>query len=133
MRLTLNRTERIGKSVLGSIQLPGRKIVTLDDADEMLPNGFYHMVPFTGIKYKNTWCLVGQHSSVYPEPGVKKSTCLMHAGDTHEDTTGCVLIGLQYHYVNGEPDIDFGARALSYLRSVLVSDQNHYLTIQGVS
>lgn len=133
MRLTLNRYGKVGKTVLGYIKLPNITILTLDDAEEMLPNGFYHLVKFSGIKYKNTWALVGECSSVYQEAGVARSTCLFHAGDTHEDTTGCVIVGLRYKFRGDTPDIDDGAIAMDHLRSVLESDKTHYLTIEGVS
>lgn len=131
MRLHLIRYARFGKTVLGFILISGRPtILTLEDYEEMVDEGFYHLVHFSGVKYKDTHALIGDDVAMYPELGVSRSTCIFHGGDTHEDTSGCVLVGHRFHFENDTPNIDGGADAMVLLRAVLVRDNNHYLTIE---
>jgi len=130
MRFEHIRYARFEKTVLGFIPVNGRKtILILEDYDEMVDPGFYHLVPHDGIKFKNTWALVGAEASHFPEPGIEKSTCLLHGGDTHEDTTGCLITGHSFHFVDSTPDIDGAAQAMELIRELLAKDVPHYINI----
>jgi hypothetical protein len=130
MRLTLKRYAKVGTTILGYIDIPGKStIMILEDDKEELPAGFYHLVPFSGVRFTDTYAFVGAHASVYPEDGVDRSTCIFHGGDTHEDTRGCPLVGVRFHFDDHTPNIDGGAEAMKMLRLLLVADQTHYVNI----
>jgi hypothetical protein len=130
MRIKQIRYAKIGKTVLGYIAIDGHPtIMILEDRDEMIDAGFYHLVQFTGVKFKNTYALVGADVSVYPDNNVNRSTCVYHAGDTHEDTTGCPLVGVRFHFDGSTPNIDGGQTALDILRSVLNGEHYNYAEI----
>jgi len=130
MRLEHIRYGRIGRTVLGCIALPGNQtVLTLEDFEEIIDPGFYHLEPFAGVKFKDTFALIGESVSMYPEVGVERSTCVYHGGDTHEDTSGCPLVGVKFHFNGVTPDIDGGAEAMKILRSVLRTDHTHYVNI----
>ena len=130
MRLVHTRYAKRGRTVLGFIPIVRHKtILTLEDAEEMLDVGFYHLRPHNGRKFKNTFVLVGSNSSVLADPNIEKSTCVYHGGDTHEHTTGCPLVGISFHFDGNTPNLDGCAEAMKILRSVLVGCGPHYATI----
>jgi hypothetical protein len=130
MRLSQVRYAKIGRTVLGFISIDGEPtILTLEDYHEMVDAGFYHLVHFTGVKFRETYALIGSNVSVYPEPSVDRSTCVYHAGDTHEDTTGCPLVGVRFHFDGSTPNIDGGKDALNILRKVLNGEHYNYVNI----
>jgi hypothetical protein len=130
MRLTHIRYAKLDNTVLGFISIRDRQtIMILENYNEMVDEGFYHLVPFAGVKFKETFALVGADLSIYPENGTDRSTCVYHGGDTHEDTKGCPLVGVRFHFAGSTPDIDGGAEAMKILRTALVSDHMNYVNI----
>ena len=71
-----------------------------------IPEGRYHVQPFSGAKYKNVW-------QVMDVPG--RSYILLHAGNSTADTDGCILVGRAFH---GERILS-SRNALTMLRQVL--------------
>ena len=130
MRLIHTRYARLDRTVLGFIPIPNHPtIMILEDYEEMIDSGFYHLVPFAGMKFKDTYALVGADLSIYPENNIGRSTCVYHGGDTHEDTRGCPLVGVRFHFAGSTPDIDGGVDAMKILRTVLLSDSMNYVNI----
>ncbi len=130
MRLNQIRYGNIGRTSLAFIAIHGQKtIMILEDIEEMIDLGFYHIVPFTGMKFKDTFALVGANVSVYDELNIERSACVFHGGDTHEDTIGCPLVGTTFHFDGSTPNIDGGAEAMKILRMALRPDHTHYVNI----
>lgn len=79
------------------------EFVTLEDAwrdnerqISCIPVGRYKIVPRVSPKFGNTWQVMD-----VPE----RDHILFHAGNTHKDTHGCILLGLQFGNVGSETAI----------------------------
>lgn len=85
-----------------------------------IPEGTYTCKRFSGNRYQNVW-------EVTNVPG--RSAILIHAGNTTDDTQGCVLVGLAYGNLNGKPAVVNSNMALDMLRRRLTD--TFTLTITG--
>jgi len=91
VNLVLTRLTTIGNSVIGRLDVPGLPypLWTLEDAKEFIPAGAYrcgvHGWGNEPVKIKKVW-------EVLNVP--KRSAILFHAGNTDEDTRGCILVGI---------------------------------------
>ena len=79
------------------------EFVTLEDAwrdnerqISCIPVGRYTIKPRVSPKFGNTWQVMD-----VPE----RSHILFHAGNTHKDTHGCILLGLQFGRLGNETAI----------------------------
>lgn len=102
--LRLVRVTEHNGATMGVLCIDGSpEVITLEDAwrdnEKMIsciPIGRYkiklHKSPKFGITYK-----------VMDVP--ERSEILIHAGNTHKDTHGCILVGLQFGKVGTEPAI----------------------------
>jgi hypothetical protein len=90
LNLVLTRLTTIGNAVIGRLDIPGlsEPLWTLEDAKEFIPAGEYHCGLHgwanEPVKIKKVW-------EVLNVPG--RSAILFHAGNTDEDTRGCILVG----------------------------------------
>ena len=97
---TLIRFKEVGNSTIGKLYIDGLPaLYTLEDKwrgnqsnISCIPQGTYDCVPHgwaenTPVKFKKVWRLQN-----VPD----RSAILIHAGNTHEDTYGCILVGLDY-------------------------------------
>lgn len=128
--LTLTRLTDDGQTTLGVLRIGdgvGHPLIhTLEDtwknnANQVscIPPGTYTCVPHTGAKFKNVWRLLNTAPRV---------AILIHAGNTHLDTHGCILVGLG---VTGTR-ITQSRAALDYMRKVLGTRNSFTLKIEGV-
>lgn len=91
MNVLLTRLTTIGNAVIGRLDIPGLPfpLWTLEDAKEYIPAGEYqcglHGWGSEPVKIKRVW-------EVLNVPG--RSAILFHAGNTDEDTRGCILVGM---------------------------------------
>jgi hypothetical protein len=102
MKLILTRTDSRGSVTLGRLVVPGvtRTLFTLEDPwldnhprTSCIPANDYKCAPHgweadTSFKFKRVW-------EVLDVP--RRSAILFHAGNTHQDTHGCILVGLSVH------------------------------------
>ncbi len=92
----------------------------LDNVDDTscIPVGTYPCVPHNSDKFQNVWEVTG----------VKDRTAiLIHAGNTINDTHGCVIVGRQFTPFG----VALSQMALSDLRHILPS--NFTLTIKEIT
>lgn len=105
-------------------------VVTLEEAwrdnqrsISCIPEGRYLCRPYSSAKYKNVWEL---------QDVPNRSKILIHAGNTHLNTEGCILVGSQFQPVGGVEGVQQSKEALDELR-VLVGLQNSFwLIIEGI-
>ena len=93
--------------------------------------GFYflqrHDAP--GLKFRDTWALVGRDVSHEPRAGMR-SAVLFHAGNWDEQTLGCILLGGSIGRLKGETAMLDSLDAMHRLRQFLGTDDG-YLTVKG--
>ncbi|MCA9340740.1 MAG: hypothetical protein KDA17_07535 [Candidatus Saccharibacteria bacterium] len=75
-----------------------------------IPPGVYECEPFSGTKYKDVWILKDV-------PG--RSYILIHAGNTHKHTEGCILVGKGFAELHGIPAVTNSRDTLQMLRKVM--------------
>ena len=125
MKLKLKRVAQTERGTFG-VLLNDKNIplcVTLEDPwkDNLknissIPEGTYKVSPHNGTKFKNVWIL---HDVPH------RSAILIHAGNSTNDTSGCVLVGRSFngHMITQSKD------ALDFLRAIL--PQNFTLEIEN--
>lgn len=77
-----------------------------------IPEGTYKARKFNGTKFKDVWELL-------EVPG--RSAILIHAGNSINDTHGCILVGRSFSHIGTLPAIMQSREALSELREKLPS------------
>lgn len=75
-----------------------------------IPQGTYQCEKYSGTKYKNVWI-------VKDVPG--RTAILIHIGNTHLDTRGCILVGQKFGIVKGLPAVLSSGLAMAFLRKTL--------------
>ncbi len=103
-RLRLVRVTEHNNATLGVLCIDDSpEFVTLEDAwrdnERMIsciPVGRYKIMPRNSPKFGKTWQVMD-----VPE----RDHILFHAGNTHKDTNGCILLGMQFSKIDSEPAI----------------------------
>ena len=103
-QLRLVRVTEHNGATLGVLCIDGApEFVTLEDAwrdnERMvscIPVGRYKLKPVNSPKFGKTWQVMD-----VPE----RDHILFHAGNTHKDTNGCILLGMQFGKVGDETAI----------------------------
>lgn len=85
--------------------------------------------PGSGAKFRSTWALVGRDVSHFPEPGVKRSAVLFHAGNLDHETRGCILVGMSVGTLQGEPALFESRAAMDALRD-RIGHERFWLAIE---
>ena len=139
MELRLQRTY-LGEATLGVLHHPGGRLWTLEDTlvddglakGSCVPEGEYTLEHHSTEMFPETWALVGRDVSHWPGPK-RRSTILFHAGNTTEDTRGCILVGWAFKL--GPPAyLEASRTAMRILRTELrkaVPGETIRLYIQG--
>lgn len=132
-RLTLTRRWFDPERTVGELFYGSRRIAyTLEpgwlDTDARVDFGFYHCVRHDSERFGQTWALVGETVSHFPEPGVLRSTIIFHRGNLDEDTRGCILLGLSRGLLNEESAVLESRKAMKALRNTM-DNREFYLTI----
>ena len=112
-------------STFGVLLTPDLKplCLTLEDpwkdnkvGESCIPAEKYKCTPHNGTKYKEVWVL----NNV---PG--RSAILIHAGNTHKDTRGCILVGESfYNYTSSVLGVGSSRKTLEMLRGALPEQFN---------
>jgi len=114
MKVILDRFKETRDGTFGRLILDGKVLcVTLEEPwlgnkskISCIPAGTYTANKYSGTKFKDVW-------HVEEVPG--RSFILIHAGNTIEDTEGCILVGTRHNSVG----VVESKKALDYLRTVL--------------
>lgn len=99
-----------------------------------VPAGDYALEPHDSRRFSNTFALIGETVSHWPEEGVRRSACLVHAANHWQQVNGCIALGATHGFVDGQWAI-LNSRAtvgewLDLLHSV---DESHTLSIEWKS
>jgi hypothetical protein len=124
MNLILNRLKQHGDAVIGEIEQDGQKYYTLEDIKDIISEGTYRLEPHTHGK----WELCPR---LLPDPE-GRSGILIHAGNTTEDTRGCILIGSHVEFDDKEAKVLNSRIALKKFMEMLTNDwKTDSLTVVG--
>lgn len=86
-----------------------------------VPRRTYSVVPWNSAKFPNTFNLVDVPN---------RSAILIHAGNTADNTEGCILVGEMYGTLNNKIAVLNSAKALDKLRLLLKDKTNILLEIK---
>lgn len=111
----------------GQRREPGKK-------ESCVPDGVYSLIRHSTPHFPNTWALSNAALGVYHlavPAGLLygRSAILLHAGNTTEDTLGCILVGRRHGRLDNKDSILESRAGMEDLRSALGGDQ-HTLTIR---
>jgi hypothetical protein len=115
--IEIKRHQKSPKGTLGTFWIDKAFICyTLEDPDNnnergisCIPEGEYLCVPHNG-RFKNVWRLEGVPN---------RDAILIHAGNTIDDTHGCILVGRKMGTLNNLPAVLESRDALNDLRKRL--------------
>lgn len=129
-RFSTDREQVLGEMEIYKNGVFVGKLLTLEKSwDEnkqqrsCIPFGFYDVRPFSGVTFKDVFEIVNVPN---------RSAILIHAGNYHTHTKGCVLVGLSYVDLNNDGLLDVGQSqtALSLLRDYLSDSTNIKILIR---
>jgi len=118
-KLTLIRYLEANGATLGILDGLSKEVFTLEDAwrnnqrrISCIPAGTYKVTPHgweknTPFKYKRTWRLLDVPN---------RSAILIHAGNFHKDTEGCVLVGMGLSIAGGVSMLKNSREAIELFR-----------------
>ena len=115
----LQRTSMTDKGTFGVLHNAQKYplCVTLEDPEKSnqrniscIPAGVYQVVSHSGEHFKNVWRLL----DVKDRDGI-----LIHAGNTIDDTQGCILVGCEFGSFQQSPAILESKRAMALLKRLL--------------
>lgn len=87
MILELARTDRYGKRCIGTLHINGAfTCYTLEDNPPLVPVGTYKITITYSPRFKKNLPIL---NNVPGHSGIR-----IHTGNSHEDTEGCILVGL---------------------------------------
>jgi hypothetical protein len=103
-QLRLVRVSEYNGATLGVLCIDDMpEFVTLEDAwrdnerrISCIPVGRYKILPRVSPKFGKTWQVMDV---------VERDHILFHAGNTHKDTHGCILLGMQFGTIGNESAI----------------------------
>jgi hypothetical protein len=135
IEVTLTRMPERGNSTPGVLTVSGlsRKLYTCEDKwldneprISCIPKGRYLCQPHgwepnSPFKYKQVWQITNVPN---------RTAILIHAGNTHIDTLGCVLVGLGLNLQGSDAVISQSRIAVDMLRKH-IGPNSFWLTIKG--
>ena len=70
--------------------------------ESCIPDGKYQMKWYNSPKFGQTWALIGDTVSLFPEAGKARAAILFHKANTMDDLLGCIGLGSTLGTVNGK-------------------------------
>lgn len=100
------------KPVTGYILEPGGPSTTTVNQDKRIPAGTYSVDPYSSTKYSNHYIVSNSYVS-------QDRRILIHSGNYHSHTFGCLLPGSSYSMVSGNYVVWNSGATLNSLRSLI--------------
>lgn len=127
-QLRLTRVSEHNQSTMGVLCIDNAPMfVTLEDAwrdnEKMvscIPTGIYQVRLYKSPRFGTTYQVMNVED---------RSHILFHAGNTHKDTHGCILLGMQFGRIRGESAILASRSAFLQFMDVMENTPEARLTI----
>jgi len=100
------------RPVTGYILEPGGPSTTTANQDKRIPAGTYSIDPYSSTKYSNHYIVSNSYVS-------QDRRILIHSGNYHSNTLGCLLPGRSYSMVGGNYAVWNSGATLNSLRSLI--------------
>lgn len=123
MTIKLERIAYTPQGTFGRIHVGMQEVYTIErpwldnwPSVSCVPVGMYELSPHSSTRYPETWALVGDTVSHFPDPAKPRSAILLHVGNTIADLSGCIAPGLDLGVINGAWAVLRSADAMNLLR-----------------
>ena len=113
------------KPVIGYFLEPGGPSTTIANRDKRIPSGIYLVAPYSSKKYSNHYIISNNSVS-------RDRYILIHSGNYHSHTLGCLLPGSSYSMVNGDYAVWNSSTTLNSLR-LLFDGNNGIIVIYDIN
>lgn len=130
IRVEIVRAFESENATMGALKIHDvehRPIYTLENAwvdntphVSCIPDTVYIVEPYQSKKHGSTYIVTD-----VPD----RSGILFHAGNVHDDTEGCILLGMMAGSVQGEPSVFQSRKAMDYFRD-LIKNETFILTVR---
>jgi hypothetical protein len=130
MQIKLIRLIEIDDSTLGALMLDGWPYFSTLELGwnnnlrniSCIPMGDYKFVTYVSARHGKT---------IRVEAVPDRSDIIIHAGNTIQDTRGCILLGKGYGHVDDMPAVRSSRRAMKQFRNLLGDVTEGMITISG--
>ena len=126
MRLVLTRFGCLADSTLGLLRVADMVLFSMERAwrdnepqVSCVPDGLYELVPHSSVRFPETWALVGETVSHFPDPSKRRSAILFHAANVSQELEGCIAPGLSVQMFGAQLAVTSSQAAMDRLRSAL--------------
>jgi hypothetical protein len=92
--------------------------------ESCIPPGTYECVPHASTKFGNTFKLIRVPN---------RTAILFHAGNTADETEGCILLGGGFGFVHGKPAVTSSRQAMKRFMGVVGDLDRFYINIEGLA
>lgn len=96
-----------------------------------VPNGLYSLSPHHSQKKGDCFILENHQLNVYKFDTTHRYAILIHIANFPNEVQGCIGIGKQLTYINGELGVTHSAASLQELQQILKDDE-HQLQINWI-
>lgn len=107
-----------GLPLLLTLELPDRGNI---EKESCIPEGFYQGISYSSKKFKKAFLITNVPN---------RDNILIHAGNTTKDTTGCILVGLQYGTLHNKPAVLNSRKALTLLEEIVFNKNSFDLVVE---
>lgn len=128
MKVEIHRTYHSGDATIGKMSVNGIYLCRTLEPEWMenkgsiscIPEGDYHCVIVVSPKFGITFCVSGVNG---------RDHILFHAGNTRKDTHGCILLGMEIGFIDGERAVLKSKEAMFDFMDKMAGLQGFDLTI----
>ena len=146
--MILTRFAYLDTCTLGWLEHAGSKFATIErpwlpsatgpggtSRISCIPDGEYHVEPFSGLRFVDVFRLSNPALGIYPDAipagqGWGRTSILIHPGNSVEDVVGCIAIGRQHVVLGNAHRVVDSRNALADLRDALAASPADTLTIR---